>query len=73
MTRTALSVVAGCDGQSQLYGVGGILVGFLVGAGMLVGVLSGSRVVLGMGIGDGVVDRVVGGASASTWLVSGVG
>ena len=45
---------------------------FLVGAGMLVGVLGGSRVVLGVGIGDGVVERVVGGASASTWLVSGV-
>ena len=48
------------------------MVGVLVGAGMLVGVLGGSRVVLGMGIGDGVVERVVGGASASTWLVSGV-
>ena len=47
MTCVALSVVAGCVGQSQLYGAGGISVGVLVGAGMLVGVLGGSRVVLG--------------------------
>ena len=73
MTCAALSVVAGCVGQSQLYGAGGFLVGVLVGAGMLVGVLGGSQVVFGMGIGDGVVEQVVGGASASTWLVSGVG
>ena len=73
MTCAALSVVAGCVGQSQLYGAGGILVGVLVGAGMLVGVLGGSGVVFGMGIGDGEVGRVVGGANVSTWLVSGMG
>ena len=72
MICTALSVVAGRVGQSQLYGAGRMLVGVLVGAGMLVGVLGGLRVVLGVDIGDGVVERVVGGASASTWLVSGV-
>ena len=65
-------MVVGRVGQSQLNGAGGILVGVLVGDGMLVGVLGGSRVVLGMGIGDGVVKRFVGGASASTWLVRGV-
>ena len=72
MTCTALSVVVGCFGQIQLYGAGGILVGDLVGAGMLVGVLGGFQVVCGMGIDDGVVGRVVGGASAPTWLVGGV-
>ena len=73
MICPALSVLVGRVGQSQLYGAGGILVGVLVCAGMLVGVLGGSRVVFGMGIDDGVVGRVVGGASASTWLVSRVG
>ena len=72
MICAALSVVAGRFGQSHLYGAGWILVGVLVGAGMVVGVLGGLRVVLGVGIGDWVVGRVVGGASASTWLVSGV-
>ena len=72
MTCAALSLVAGRVGHSQLNGAGGILGGVLVGDRMLVGVLGGSWVVLGMGIGDGVVERVVGGASASTWLVSGV-
>ena len=66
MLCAALSVVAGRVGRSQLYGTGGILVGVLVGAGMLVGVLGGLRVILG------VVGQVVGSASASTWLVSGV-
>ena len=53
--------------------MGSILVGAVVGAGMLVGVLGGLRVVYRMGINDGVVGWVMGGASASTWLVSGVG
>ena len=41
MTCVALSVVAGCVGQSQLYGAGRILVGVLVGTEMLIGVLYG--------------------------------
>ena len=73
MTCAVINVVAGRVGQSLLYGAGGILVGVLVGAGVSVGFLGGSRVVFGVGIGNGVVERVVGGANASTWLVSGVG
>ena len=42
-THAVLSLVAGCVGQSRLYGAGGILVGVLVGSGMLVGFLGGLR------------------------------